>query len=37
VFTNPVAGTACVAVHLGYGRYASSAEFTNIRLDEVHQ
>lgn len=35
VFTNQVDGVACVYVHLGYGQVASTAEFTDVRLEEL--
>jgi len=35
VFTNVVTGNAVVFAHLGYGKVATSGEFTNIRLERV--
>ena len=35
VFTNYVAGSATIYVHLGYGRVATTGEFTDIRLEQV--
>jgi hypothetical protein len=35
VFTNQVTGTAVVYVHLGYGKVATTGEFSAIRLERV--
>ncbi|MCX7847450.1 MAG: hypothetical protein N2595_05440, partial [bacterium] len=36
VFTNKdYDGAAVVYAHMGYGKFASTGEFTNIRLEEV--
>ncbi len=34
-FTNQVTGTAVVYVHLGYGKVASTGEFSDIRLERI--
>ena len=35
VFTNQVTGTAVVYVHLGYGKVATTGEFTDVKLERV--
>jgi len=35
IFTNQVSGIATLYVHMGYGRVASTGEFTNISLEKL--
>jgi hypothetical protein len=35
VWTNAVAGQATIGVHLGYGGYAATGEFTNVCVEEL--
>jgi len=37
VFTNEVTGTAVVYVHLGYGKVATTGEFSSIRLERIER
>jgi len=37
VFTNQVTGTAVVYAHLGYGRVATTGEFSSIRLERIER
>jgi hypothetical protein len=35
VFTNQVTGMAVVYVHMGYGKVASTGEFSDVRLERI--
>jgi len=37
IFTNEVSGTAVVYVHLGYGKIATTGEFSSIRLERIER